>query len=80
LGGSIINKLLLRGETSELPNEFVAMIVATTLDPDFKENGAAFKIEYGIVHILSSTIALFVPSQLKGSVLKVPSLLLIAIV
>ena len=79
-GGSMINNLLLRGETSELPNVFVAMTVATKLDPDFKENGAAFKIENGIVHILSSTIALFVPSQLTGSVLKVPSLFLIAIV
>jgi hypothetical protein len=76
----MINKLLLTGETSELPNEFVAMTVATTLDPEFKENGAAFKIENGIVHILLSTIALFVPSQLTGSVLKVPSLFLIAIV
>ncbi len=76
----MINKLLLTGETSEFPNEFVAMTVATTLDPDFKENGGAFKIENGIVHILLSTIALFVPSQLTGSVLKVPSLFLIAIV
>jgi hypothetical protein len=76
----MINKLLLTGETSELPSAFVAITVATKLDPDFKENGAAFKIENGIVHILLSTIALFAPSQLTASVLKVPSLFLIVIV
>jgi hypothetical protein len=43
---------------------FVARTLAYTLDPQGKLNGAANKVEVGIVQLASVSTAMFDPSQL----------------
>lgn len=50
-------------DSFELPFEFVATTRAKTASPNCKENGAAVKVDSGIVHDLAAIIVASLPSQ-----------------